>query len=292
MPGSAPGCSASAPGWSSAVGGQDALMQEPEPGAGFEAQLPGHDAPRVLVGGQCVGLPAAAVQAQHQLRVELLLQRVGGDQLAQFRHDLAVPPQLQIGVDPRGQGLAPLVFEGGNLAVAQQRRRHVSQRVAAPQSERLAKQAGRLHPVAGLGGGMAARGEHAELADIQLVVADADQVAGCPGLDQLRTGRAQRRAQALNGTVQRAPRPGRRLAFPQHPRQRVQADHPPGAQQQPRQQHPLPGRGHRYLPRAVPDDQRPEQPEVHASPSSRPSAPSVPQTRCGRRRYDGSVPGP
>ena len=254
-------------------------MQQPEPGAGLQAQFPGHDAPRVLVGGQRVGLPAAAVQAQHQLRVELLLQRVGGDQLAQFRHDLAMPPQVQIGVDPRGEGLPPLVFEGGNLAVAQQRRRHVSQRIAAPQPERLAEQAGRPHPVSGLGGGMAARGQHAELADIQLVVGDADQVTGRPGLDQLRPGRAQRRAQALDGAVQGTPCPGRRLAFPEHARQGVQADHSPGAQQQPRQQHPLPGRGNRYLPRAVPDDQRPEQPEVHARPLPG-------HLRCRSRRRD------
>ena len=88
-------------------------MQEPELGAGIDAEFAGQDAPHVLVGGEGVGLPAAAVQAQHQLRVELLLQRVSRDQLAQFRHDLAVPAQVQIGVDPRGQRLQPLVFDGG-----------------------------------------------------------------------------------------------------------------------------------------------------------------------------------
>ena len=95
-------------------------MQHPELGTRIDAKLIGDDAPHVLVGGQGVGLPAAAVQAQHQLRVELLLQRMGRDQPAQFRRDLTMPAQMQIGVDPCDQGLQPLVFERGNLAVAQQ----------------------------------------------------------------------------------------------------------------------------------------------------------------------------
>jgi hypothetical protein len=100
---------------------------------------------------------------------------------------------------------------------------------------------------------MAARGEHAELADIELAVADLDQVTRRPGLDQVGAGRAQRRAQALNGTVQRAPRTGGQLAFPQRLAQSVQADHPAGVQQQSRQQHALPGRRYRYMPAAVTD---------------------------------------
>ena len=236
-----------------AVGGQDPLLQEPELGARIDAKLIGHDAPHVLVGGEGVGLPAAAVQAQHQLRVELLLQGMSRDQLAQFCHDLTVPSQMQIGVDPRDQRLQPLVVQGGDLTEPQQLGRHVGEGLAPPQRERVAQQARRLRPGPGLGGGVAARGEHAELADIEVAVVDLDQVTRRPGLDQAGAGRAQRRAQALNGTVQRAPRPGRELAFPQRLAQSVQADHPPGAQQQRRQQHPLPGCRHGYLSRAITD---------------------------------------
>jgi len=95
-------------------------VQEPELGTGVDAELVGQDAAYVLVGGEGVGRPAAAVQAQHQLRVELLLQRVRHDRLAQFRHDLPVPSQVQVGVDPRGQHLQPLVFDRAYFAVAQQ----------------------------------------------------------------------------------------------------------------------------------------------------------------------------
>ena len=95
-------------------------MHEPELGTGIEAQLVGQDAPHVLVGGEGFGLPAVAVQAQHQLGVELLLQRVRPDQLAQFRHHLTVPAQVQVAVDPRDQRLEPLVLDRGNLPVVQQ----------------------------------------------------------------------------------------------------------------------------------------------------------------------------
>ena len=239
-------------------------MQQPELGTGINAKLLGHDPPHVLVGGEGVGLAATAVQAQHQLRMELFLQGMSRDQLAQFGHDLAVPPQAQVGVDPRDQRLQPLVFQSGYLTVAQQLCGHVGEGLAAPQRERLAQQRGSLPPGSGLGGRMAARSEHAELADVELAVVDLDQVTRRPRLDQVGAGRTQRRAQPLNGTVQRTPRPGGQLAFPQRLAQRVQADHPASVQQQCGQQHPLPGRRHGYLPCAVPDHQGPEQPEVHA----------------------------
>ena len=143
-------------------------MQEPELGTGIDAKLVGQDAPHVLVGGEGVGLPAAAVQAQHQLRVELLLQRVRRDQLAQFGHDLTVPPQVQIGVDPRDQRLQPLVFERraprGRAAAARARRR-AARRATTPSASRSRPAA--CAQAAGLGGRMAARGEHAELADVE-----------------------------------------------------------------------------------------------------------------------------
>ena len=161
---------------------------------------------------------------------------------------------MQIGVDPRDQRLPPLVFDGGSLAVPQQLRGHVGERVAPPQPERLPQQAGGLRPGSSRGGRMAARGEDAELADVELAVVDPDQVTRWPRLDQASAGRAKRRAEALNSTVQRAPRPRRRLAVPQHLGQSVQADYPPGAQQQRRQQHTLPGCRHGYVPRAVTDD--------------------------------------
>ena len=142
-------------------------MQQPELGTWIDAELVGQDVPHDLVGGQGVGLPAGAVQAQHQLGVELLLQRVIRDQLAQFGDDLTVPPQMQVGVDPRRQRVQPLVGQGRNLPVAQHLGGNVRQRLSPPPPEGLAQQAGRLGPGPGLRGRVAPGGQHAELADIQ-----------------------------------------------------------------------------------------------------------------------------
>ena len=184
-------------------------MQQGQLGTGIDAELIGQHAAHVLEGGQRVGLPAAAVQAQHELRVELLLQRMRRGQLAEFGHDLAMPAEVQVGVDPGDQRLHPLVLDGRHLAVPQQLRRHVGQRLAAPQRERLAQQVRRFRPAASLGRGVATRSQHAERPYVQLAVLDRDQVTGRLGLDQVGPGRPQGRAQPLHRAVQRTPGPGR-----------------------------------------------------------------------------------
>ncbi len=141
--------------------------------------------------------------------MELLLQRVRRDQLAQLGHHFAMPAQLQVGVDAGGQRLQPLVHDRRHLAVSEQQRRHVGERLAAPQPERLAELVGRFRPPASLGRGVATRGQHAERPYVQLPVLERDQVAGRLRLDQVGPGRAQGGAQPLHGAVQRAPCSGR-----------------------------------------------------------------------------------
>ena len=141
--------------------------------------------------------------------MELLLQRVRCDQLAQLRHHLTMPAQLQVGVDAGGQRLQPLVHDRRHLAVPQQQRWHVGERLAAPQRERLAQLVGRFRPAASLRRGVATRGQYAERPYVQLGVPERDEVAGRLGRDQVGPGRAQGGAQPLHGAVQRAPCPGR-----------------------------------------------------------------------------------
>ena len=164
------------------VAGQDGLLQPPELGAGVDAELVGQPAAHVLVGGQRVGRLAAAVQAQHELSVELLLQRMRGNELAQLGHQLAIPAQPQVSVDTQGQRLEPPLFQGRHLTGPQQRRRHVGQRFSAPQAEGLPQQAGGLVPAAGRGGGLALGDQRAERAHVQVAVADLDEVAGRLGV--------------------------------------------------------------------------------------------------------------
>jgi hypothetical protein len=100
---------------------------------------------------------------------------------------------------------------------------------------------------------VAARGQRAELAYVELPVADLHQVTRRPGTDQPGARRAERGTQPLDRAVQGAPRARGRAGVPQHLGQRVTADYPARAQQQRGQQHPLARRGHRHLPGAVAD---------------------------------------
>lgn len=66
-------------------------MQGPERLAGLDAVVVAQQAGEVPVGGQRLGLPAAAVERQHELKTQPLPDRELGDQLDQPAHRLAVP---------------------------------------------------------------------------------------------------------------------------------------------------------------------------------------------------------
>jgi hypothetical protein len=99
---------------------------------------------------------------------------------------------VQVGVDARAQCLQPLVIEPGALAVMEPLGGDVGQRLAPPQPECLPQECAGLRPRASLGGGLATGGERAEAQDVQLTIADPDQVPGRPGFDQAGAGRPQR----------------------------------------------------------------------------------------------------
>lgn len=77
------------------IGGQDALMRIPQPGAGFHAQLLVEDAADVLVDGECVGLASRAVQCEHLQFPQPLVQRMLRDRPGQSGHGLRVEAEPQ-----------------------------------------------------------------------------------------------------------------------------------------------------------------------------------------------------
>ena len=60
---------------------------------------------RVAVGGERVGLAAAAVERQHQLAAETLTERRLGDEPLELGHDLVVTTERKLGVDAQLLGL-------------------------------------------------------------------------------------------------------------------------------------------------------------------------------------------
>ena len=79
---------------------ENGRLQAPQLLAGVHAQLLVERAPQLMVDGQRVRRPAAAVQRQHELPPELLVQRPTGHQLLKVRDQRRVLPGRQPGLDP------------------------------------------------------------------------------------------------------------------------------------------------------------------------------------------------
>ena len=87
-----------------------------------------------------VGLPVAAVQREHQVAAELLVERVLLDQRLQPRHQLAVPAERQQRPRPHGHRGQPLRLERDDLRSGQRQVAEVLPGLTAPERERLVDQ--------------------------------------------------------------------------------------------------------------------------------------------------------
>ena len=105
-------------------------------GARVDAQLLGEQPAGVGVHGERLGLPAAAVQRQHQQLAQPLAQRVRGGQRGQLGDGLGVAAQLQVEVEPGLEELEPPLLQPGALGLGV-RPGHAGQRLAVPQAQRL-----------------------------------------------------------------------------------------------------------------------------------------------------------
>ena len=89
----------------------------------------GASAPR---GGQRVGLPVAAVQREHQPDPPALTERIGGDPRLQLGHQLPVPAEVEVDVDPRLEDRGLQVRQASALALRPAGGPPVLERLAAP----------------------------------------------------------------------------------------------------------------------------------------------------------------
>src|SRR5262245_26654608 len=117
---------------------EDRSFQILELPAGFEAQLFREHSPRVLVGGERVGLAPRAVEGQHQLRAEALAQRVLTGERLELDDELFVSTERELAVDPSSERVETLFSETFNLVARERFERYVRKRGAAPERKRLA----------------------------------------------------------------------------------------------------------------------------------------------------------
>ncbi len=92
---------------------QDPLLELGQFGAGVDAQFLGEQPARVGVHRECLRLPAAAVEGDHQQFAQALAQRLRGGERGQLGNRLRVAAELQVEVEPGlGELEAPLLQAG------------------------------------------------------------------------------------------------------------------------------------------------------------------------------------
>ena len=96
-------------------------------------------ASRLAIRLERLGLPAVAVEREHQRAVQPLPQRVLADQPAQLTDHLGVMPAGQVRVDALGDAVQAQLLEACDLGLCERLAPHVGQGGAAPQRERLAQ---------------------------------------------------------------------------------------------------------------------------------------------------------
>ena len=107
---------------------------------GVEPELVGECEPRGAVDLERLGLPAAAIEREHQLAAQSLAERVGGDQGLELADERRVAAELELGVDPlleRGEAqlVEPRGLEAREVLLVE-----IGERGAAPEGERLGQE--------------------------------------------------------------------------------------------------------------------------------------------------------
>ncbi len=228
---------------------EDRLLELLEAGAGLDPELVEEGRARRPVRVERLGLATRAVEREHQLRSERLAQRMLGDERLQLRHELGRAAGGEVGLDPLLDRRDVLLLEPGCL----ERELAVAERIAAPETQRLAQQ---------LGGAwrLAAPRRRDELVEAPHVDVALDEVAGLARLDR---AFSERLAQARDVDLQRRGRGRRRLVTPELVDQVLRRHDPTGVQCEHGEQRALLAAADGDRPSVDPHLERAEQGVVH-----------------------------
>ena len=123
---------------------QDRLLELLERRARIDAELLDERAARVPVDVQRLCLAARTVEREHQLGTEALAERVGGDELLQLSHDVRVPAEGKIGLDPALERGQAQLLEPRDRRLRERLVGEVGKRWPAPEREGLTQRLGCL----------------------------------------------------------------------------------------------------------------------------------------------------
>jgi hypothetical protein len=177
---------------------QDRGLQVAQRLARVDAEVVGEGLAQPVVRGQRVGLPAGPVQREHELPVDLLVERLLPGQPLQVRYQLGVLAERELGVDQRPLGVQPHLVQPARLLVRQGDAGQVGQRAAAPQRERGAQVP---DPLGRVGRAPALPDQSLGDLHVRALGTEVEDVAGRPGPD--RVPAAQHAAQVGHVALQR-----------------------------------------------------------------------------------------
>ena len=147
-------------------------MLEPlELGPRLDAELVDEPASRVAVCLERVGLPARAVEREHQLHAVPLAKRVSGNEALQLRQHLLVPAEGEVVVDALRERGEAQVVQPGDVVARGGPERHVGEGGPSPELERLAQGGRRLRR----GLGLRSREERVEAARVEPIGRNRDR---------------------------------------------------------------------------------------------------------------------
>ena len=242
-------------------------MQFPQGRAGVGAQFLGQPVPGLFEVLKGVGLAATAVQSEHELTGEPLVQRVLPGARCQVGDQFGVPTLAQ-------QQIGPVQFRGPALGMqgfaqpVRPGRVQVGQGVAVPEPQRLLEQGRGALVVPGCAG---LSHEPAEVVQVHFVRRDAQNVAAGDAFDRRTAGQSV--PQAGKVAVERVTGPVRWVVRPDPADQLIHGHQPVRVDQQRGQHTPLPGRPEIHRTGVHPrldGAQQPENHRHHALPSAAP----------------------
>ena len=151
--------------------------------ARLETELLAQQLARLPVGLERLGLPARAVEREHQLAAQALLQRIGRGERLELGDELVGAAERELGVDPVHPCGEPQLLEATDLRLRELEQRKLLQRRTTPQLQRCRECRGRDFGVARRELPAALVGEPLEARAVELVRPRVEQVAARPRLE-------------------------------------------------------------------------------------------------------------
>ena len=115
---------------------QDLGLEPLELRTRFDSELVDEARSCVLVHLESLGLPAGAIQREHELTAKRLAQRMLADERLELADHVALQPELELGVDALADDDEPQFLEPSDLRLREIVERELRERRSTPQRER------------------------------------------------------------------------------------------------------------------------------------------------------------